>query len=43
MSRHLTLLPPLPRCGHTVEKGLTWRCRLLAHGPDQQHVLRAVR
>ena len=44
MSRLLRLLPPPPVCGHTVERrGLTWRCRLDPHGPDQAHVLRTVR
>ena len=43
MTRHLSLVPPLARCEHTVQRGLTWRCTLPPHGPDQRHVFRTVR
>lgn len=44
MSRHLSLVPPAPVCDHTREtRGHVWRCRLDPHGPEQPHVMRAVR
>lgn len=44
MARLLSLVPPLPVCGHTRQtRHLTWVCRLDPHGPEQPHVLRTTR